>query len=107
VASKKSVVWESAEENSREERELEFLLRRPEHSQKNYSSVYAKQYHCVFEAKVVCIFEAKVVCIFVAKLLCILAKQCVGKGGPPVGILILLQGKLTSCQMKVLDALRC
>ena len=83
MASKKSVVWESAEENSREERELEFLLRRPGHSQKNYGSVYAKQYHCVFEAKVVCIFEAKVVCIFVAKLLCILAKQCVGKGGPP------------------------
>ena len=75
MASKKSVIWESAEENSREERELEFLLRRPEHSQKNYGSVYAKQYHCVF--------EAKVVCIFVAKLLCILAKQCVGKGGPP------------------------
>ena len=79
MVSKKSLVWESAKENSRgiEECEPEFSLQRPERGWKNYGrnrSVYAKQNHCVF--------EAKVVCIFVAKLLCILAKQCVGKGGP-------------------------
>jgi hypothetical protein len=79
VVSKKSVVWESALENSRgiEECELEFLLRRLERGQKNYSrnSVYAKQNHCVFEAKVVCIFVAKLLCISIAN-------WCVGKGGP-------------------------